>query len=665
MEAWRFHRPLSKPVNLLTSYGHRTKSLTDRVPLAATHSCQYRGPNGNGGFVVTQTTMMETDEPAPRGGASVLHVLVMSPDSFSSLPLPASGSIAVGRSSKCPIRLDDPLASREHARLHVAASDGGCVLRIEDLQSANGTRIRDRLICAGEFASILPGEAITIGSTVLMVQHNRPAVGLRRLWSHGYFESRLEDECARASATGSEFALARVRLTGLAPWTNVVPALVRAIPSPHLFAAYGPHDYEILFVEIPPDDVLRMTQGLATELRASRIDTRHGIAWYPRDGRSADALLARANAMVKHPSGAAKSEAAASEPEAGSESLSGAGMERIRALAKRTAGANINVLVLGETGVGKDVLARAIHRLSARKGDFVALNCAGLPASLIESELFGHEKGAFSGAAGARIGLLEAANGGTVFLDEIGDMPLALQVKLLRTIEAREVLPVGAVKPRAIDVRFIAATNRDLESDVLGGSFRQDLFFRLNGISLAVPPLRERTNEIPVLVDTFIREACGDSGREFLPVVTREAMDHLLGYAWPGNIRELKNVIERALVLCDGAEITSEHLPLDKMRTLATAYGAAAPRPASTETRGARPRVRTSPDGFDVLDLPHLDDPAKAAERQRIVEALNSHAWNQTRAAQALGMPRRTFVSKLEQYSIPRPQKQGGTPEPP
>jgi DNA-binding NtrC family response regulator len=142
-------------------------------------------------------------------------------------------------------------------------------------------------------------------------------------------------------------------------------------------------------------------------------------------------------------------------------------------------------------------------------------------------------------------------------------------------------------------------------------------------------------------------------------------MDQLLGYAWPGNIRELKNVIERALVLCDGGEITSEHLPLDKMRTLTTSFDASDPRAASTQERSARPRVPTSPDGFDALDLPHLDDPAKAAERQRILDALGSHAWNQTRAAQALKMPRRTFVSKLEQYHIPRPQKPGGAPEPP
>ncbi len=609
--------------------------------------------------MITQTTIMDDVDDSGPTGSGVMHVLVMSPDAFLSLPLPATGTVDVGRSSKCPIRLEDPLASREHARLHVSSTGEGSALHIEDLGSANGTRVRDTPVSPGDFASFLPGEAITIGSTVLMVQHNRPAVGLRRLWSHGYFESRLEDECARAASTGAAFALARVRLLANTPWTNVVPVLVRTIPLPHLFASYGPRDYEILFVETTPEDVMKLMEELAEDLRKSGIEARHGVAWYPRDGRSADALLSRANNLVKHPSGTGRPRTPAGGSPTDAESGNGAGMERIRELAKRAAGANINVLILGETGVGKDVLAKTVHRLSARKGAFVALNCAGLSASLIESELFGHERGAFTGAIGTRVGLLEAANGGTVFLDEIGEMPPEMQAKLLRTIETREILPVGAVKTRSLDVRFVAATNRDLEAEVLRSAFRQDLFFRLNGISLAIPPLRERINEIPTLVDTFVKEASQESGREPPPSVTPDAMDYLLAYAWPGNIRELKNVIERALVLCDGPEITPEYLPLDKMRTLSPAFNVD---DLDTDTK----RVVASPGttdnaasklGPDLDHLPPLRDPRKAAERQRMLDALAASAWNQTRAALSLGMPRRTFVSKLELYGIPRPQK--------
>ena len=510
--------------------------------------------------MITHTTLMDEDDLGGPDDPPGPHVLVMSPDAFSSVRLPTSGTVNVGRSSKCAIRIEDPLASREHARLHVSAVEGGFALNIEDLGSANGTRVRDVVMPPGQLAPFVPGDAIAIGSTVLMVQQHRPAVGTRRLWSHAYFETRLTDECARAPATGASFAMARVRLTGTAPWTRVLPILVRTIPLPHLFAAYGPLDYEILFLETQPNEVTRQVELLASELRVAGFESRHGVAWYPRDGRSADALLARGNALLRPT--AAVSEAAVSPQ---------AGMERLRALAKRAAASNISVLILGETGVGKDVLAREIHRLSSRSGPLVVLNCAGLAETLIETELFGHEKGAFTGAARAKVGLLEAGNGGTVFLDEVGEMPLSLQPRLLRAIEAREVLPVGAVKPRPIDVRFIAATNRDLEAEVAQGTFRRDLFFRLNGIALAIPPLRERKDEIAALAETFVADACRESGRESLPTISAEAMGYILDYDWPGNIRELKNVIERALVLCDGDEITPQFLPLDKMSDISPA----------------------------------------------------------------------------------------------
>jgi DNA-binding NtrC family response regulator len=231
-------------------------------------------------------------------------------------------------------------------------------------------------------------------------------------------------------------------------------------------------------------------------------------------------------------------------------------------------------------------------------------------------------------------------------------MPLSLQPRLLRAIEARQVLPVGAVKPRPIDVRFIAATNRDLEAEVTKGTFRRDLFFRLNTLTLAIPPLRERTDEIAALVDTFIDDASREAGRA-APALTAEAMHYIRNYDWPGNIRELKNVIERALVLCDGDEIHSQLLPLDKM-------GGGAARTRSEDSGVGQPRA--TPDQIAVLlaGLPVLDDPGKAAERQSIVEALAKYAGNQTRAAESLGMPRRTFITKLDHYGIPRPQKRPG-----
>jgi DNA-binding NtrC family response regulator len=256
---------------------------------------------------------------------------------------------------------------------------------------------------------------------------------------------------------------------------------------------------------------------------------------------------------------------------------------------------------------------------------------------LIESELFGHEKGAFTGAVRAKAGLFEAAAGGTLFLDEVGEMPAAVQAKVLRAIASREILPVGAIKPRAIDVRIMAATNRDLEQQMQAGAFRRDLYYRLNGMTLEIPPLRERLEELPQLARTFLHQAALDSGR-LPPALSPAALDLLLQYRWPGNIRELKNVIERALVLCEGDRIEPGHLPTDKIGAPAL----------------------TAP-GSPIPTLAHLTA-EELAERQRMVAALEANVWNQSRAARMLNIPRRTFVAKLERYAIPRPQKQGPAP---
>jgi two-component system response regulator AtoC len=578
--------------------------------------------------MITRTTITEDELESRATGGEGLHVLVISPEIFGAIPLPERGSLLVGRSAKAEVLIEDPLASRQHARLSVGDS-----LTIEDLGSANGTRVRDAIIAANTPVTVAPGEAIGIGSTVLIVQRSRWSPGPRRLWSHGHFENRLKDECARAELTTGRFALLRVRLEPGVNWTRVFPVLARNLQPPHLFATYGPNDYEALLLEAGPEGVERTVESLWAELRLAQLSARVGVAWYPRDGRSSDALLARANAQLRpSPDRPAVPGIEAPSPV----------MQRVNDVATRAAAANINVLILGETGVGKEVMAQMLHRVSPRaEKPMVSLNCAGLTESLIESELFGYEKGAFTGAISARQGLLEAAQGGTVFLDEIGEMPLRVQATLLRVIETREVLPVGARKTRPIDVRFIAATNRNLESESARGTFRQDLYFRLNGLTLTIPALRERRSEIPELARFFVVQACQDAGRPELPI-TAAAMTLLEQYAWPGNIRELKNVMERAVVLCDSAEIGPEQLPAEKIRTPDE------PLSDMETTTGSR-------EGDSALTKSEL----RVAERQRIIDALAACAGNQSRAARMLGMPRRTFISKLDAYGIPRPQKKG------
>jgi DNA-binding NtrC family response regulator len=307
-------------------------------------------------------------------------------------------------------------------------------------------------------------------------------------------------------------------------------------------------------------------------------------------------------------------------------------MQALYQQASRAARSPISVLILGETGVGKEVLARVIHARSPRAaGPFMGINCAALPDSLLESELFGSEKGAFTGAVAPRAGLFEAAQGGTVFLDEIGELPLATQGKLLRVIEERAVTRLGSTRARRIEVRFLAATNRDVEADSKQGRFRQDLYFRLAGITLAIPPLRERPAEIEHLVERFVAAACRQVERAAPLDVSPEAWDLLRRYEWPGNVRELRNAVERAVVLCAGDAILPKDLP-PSLR---------APARASASDRGAGP----------------LAGELKALERARISEALERCDGNQSRAAELLGMPRRTLISRLAEFGLARPRK--------
>jgi DNA-binding NtrC family response regulator len=312
-------------------------------------------------------------------------------------------------------------------------------------------------------------------------------------------------------------------------------------------------------------------------------------------------------------------------------------MKEIHRVAELVAKGSLSVILLGETGVGKEVVAAAIHRASPRASlPFVRVNCAALPEALLESELFGHERGAFTGATQTKAGLLETAHGGTVFLDEIGELPLGMQAKLLHVLESREVTRVGAVRPRTVDVRFLAATNRDLAARVKDGAFRQDLFFRLNGICLTIPPLRKRPSEIGPLARELTLVACGEVGREEL-AISDAARAWLASHDWPGNVRELRNVMHRAVALCTGDVIEVAHLVPEIGFT--TIPAPAPTEPSPTPMKEAAQRA------------------ASAAERERIADAMDRCGGNQTRAAKMLGISRRTLVSRLTDYGFARPLK--------
>ncbi|MDB4964724.1 MAG: uncharacterized protein JWN44_413 [Myxococcales bacterium] len=311
------------------------------------------------------------------------------------------------------------------------------------------------------------------------------------------------------------------------------------------------------------------------------------------------------------------------------------------ALVRDIAQSGLSALILGETGVGKELLAQTLHHHSGRKGRLVTINCAAIAPALIESELFGHEKGAFTGALHGRPGLLEAAEDGTVFLDEVGELPSQAQAKLLRAIESREVTRVGGVRPITLQVRFVSATNRDLAQAMSESRFRSDLFFRLDGVTLFIPPLRERSEQIETLAVRFIEEARARRGLTGLPRLAPGLLDHLKRYAWPGNVRELKAVTERAVLLARGGEIGSRHVVLAAVSDGADGARATA-LPAATRAGTSAPPAWT---------------PQEAEDRQRILDALEACSGNQTRAAKHLGISRATLVNRLTLYRIPRPRK--------
>ena len=310
-------------------------------------------------------------------------------------------------------------------------------------------------------------------------------------------------------------------------------------------------------------------------------------------------------------------------------------MEEVLELCRKVAGSNATVMITGETGTGKELVARAIHDLSDRRDKpFIAVNCAALSETLLESEIFGHEKGAFTGATDQKLGRFELADGGTLFLDELGEMIQSTQVKLLRVLQEHEFVRVGGTQTIVCDVRIVAATNRDLKQEMEAGRFRKDLYYRLNVFPITLPPLRQRLDDLPLLIDHFVQQVVPSLGVN-PPNVTDEAMRALMNYNWPGNIRELRNIVERCTLLADGGDMSLASLP--------------------PEISG--PRAVQA--GLDCVDA---ESNASAAgsklatqERATILQALEEAKWNQSAAARALGISRDHLRYRIKKYGLNRP----------
>lgn len=582
--------------------------------------------------------------PAGSAAGARLELVVMSGEGGSvTYSLPTSGEIVIGRMSTCDVRIEDGHVSRKHALLRIGAR-----VELVDLGSANGTRLGDQRLGAHEARVVTQGETIVFGSTVAILRQASEKSIVRRVWTHAHFEARLEDECARAAARGGEFAVIRVRFGDHDGVTSRMrPTLDSWMRPKDIVAAYSPYEWEFLLLDVGPSQVEPIIARAREEFERFGVPFEVGVATYPISGRTREKLIAAA--------GPFKGTSGASDVRA-----QGGFLATIRPTLERVASGTISVLVTGETGAGKEVLAQVLHRLSPRaNAPLVCLNCAAFSEALLESELFGHERGAFTGATQSKPGLFETAEGGTVFLDEVGEMPGSLQAKLLRVIEERKAQRVGGLKPRPIDVRFVSATNRDLEAEVARGSFRQDLYYRLNGIVLTVPPLRARRDEIEPLARSFIEQFAAQLGGRS-PRLAPEVVELFQSYAWPGNIRELRNTIERAMLLCTGDVITLEHVPYDRMvrpklsRTIELKDSPVPSHPYAADVTGEPLSQRPPVSRPEPLSQSHT--PA-TLDRERIVTTLEACAGNQTQAAKLLGISRNTLIARLNAYDLARPRK--------
>ncbi len=308
-------------------------------------------------------------------------------------------------------------------------------------------------------------------------------------------------------------------------------------------------------------------------------------------------------------------------------------IERVKKMILKVAGSASTVLIRGESGTGKERVARAIHDASPRRNEiFQAVNCAAINENLLESELFGHEKGSFTGAHAQKKGQFEVADHGSLFLDEIGDLSVPMQAKILRVLQEREVMRVGGTRPVKVDVRVITATNRDLEAMVKDGRFREDLYYRLNIIPIHLPPLRNRRSDIPLLIDFFISKHSPNAQRR-IKGLTASARNVLMNYSWPGNVRQLDSAIERAILLCEGDEITVEDLPLE-IRQEGTPAGSF--------------NFKLPPEGISFEEL----------EQSLITQAMEQTGWNITRAAKLLGLSFRTLQYRLEKFDMKKPVRE-------
>jgi DNA-binding NtrC family response regulator len=562
--------------------------------------------------------------PSVSSGARQWALVVYHLDGTQTALLAPEQPVVVGRDASADLVVDERSLSRKHARFTLK---GGHVV-VEDLESRNGTFAGGQRVPRAEAR---PGDEIVLGNVMTSVVVLPPRQ--LDLEGHDAFQRTLDQEVRRAGHFGRGAALLMIRASEhVGRWQARVQKLLRDIDR---VGFYAPNILEVLLPEAGPT--------VATEVARAVVDLVDdpplcvGVAVFPGAASTAEHLLEVCLVACQR----ASLEERIKEAEAGAwlaegkhdsfgagdgPVVAGEAMRDLYAQIGRVAASTVPILILGETGTGKEIIARAIHDRGPRRARSMGyLNCAAIPPTLVESVFFGHEKGAFTGAVAAQKGVFEAADGSTLLLDEIGELSLAAQASLLRVLEVKKVMRVGATREIPVDVRVVAATHRDLEAMCEAGTFRQDLLFRLNVVPIEVPPLRQRLDEIEPLARRFLAHANRANQRR-VHGVRADAAALLKRYSWPGNIRELRNVIERAVIIAQGDEIVVEDLP-ERVR--------AAGQAPSAPTRPLPARV-------------NVKDQVLVVEADLIQQALDACGGNQTEAARRLGMPLRTLVRKIK-----------------
>ncbi len=556
------------------------------------------------------------------------------------IPLREDTPVGVGRSRTNVLQLDSDRVSRNHARL----IRKGETVTVEDLGSRNGVRVNGRRISGPTRLS--SGDEVQIGPANIIVNLTSRPTQRAVVNSASHLDSRIEAEVDRGLRYHRSVALLMLHLSGSESAVDaVLERIVNHLRSMDTMAEYSVDEFAIL---VPESDAMMgavLAKRLIAEAQqmsfaAEPITLRIGIAAFPVHATQPGELLARASAALRVARKGNSDEPRIAEgkeprPQTDEVVIGDPQMHRVYSLVHKVADTGMTVLIVGETGAGKEVVAERLHQASSRREErFVRLNCASIPETLLESELFGHERGAFTGADRRRIGYFESAKGGTLFLDEIGEISLMVQAKLLRVLERHRITRVGSTEEIEVDVRVICATNRDLELEVQRGNFREDLYFRISAFTIMVPPLRDRQGELQLLAQHFARQAAVESGCA-IPQIAEETMEVLCRYEWPGNVRELRNAMERAVVLQENGVLTPEHFP-ERIRRSTLMNEA----PASIMAENDDVRQQ-------VADV----------ERATIVAAMESCNGNQTHAARKLGLSRRTLIYKLEKYGLKKRPK--------